>query len=94
LSTSREAPAEVEVEVREGMITPSRSSWTRANSSYVRVVDDRARAGFRTAGRNQVTDYSQQSAGGIPHRPAAKVLYAQGNAAYWNDRVSLGAAKP
>ena len=54
-----EAPAEVEVEVREGMITPVEIKLEQGGSSYVRVVEDRGRAGFRTAGRNQVTDYSQ-----------------------------------
>ena len=55
-----EAPAEVEVEVREGMITPVEVKLDKGDTSYVRVVDDRARAGFRTAGRNEVTDYTQQ----------------------------------
>jgi hypothetical protein len=55
-----EALAEVEVEVRVGMITPVEVKLDQGDSSYVRVVDDRARSGFRTAGRNQVTDYSQQ----------------------------------
>jgi hypothetical protein len=78
-----EAPAEVEVEVREGMITPVEVKLDKGDSSYVRVVDDRARAGFRTAGRNQVTDYSQQrwriSATAQPPRSYTP----KGNAAYW-----------
>ncbi|HVM50538.1 MAG TPA: hypothetical protein VMU04_21105 [Candidatus Acidoferrum sp.] len=55
-----QAPAEVEVEVREGMITPVEVKLTEAGSSYVRDVEDRAVSGFRTAGRNKVTDYPQQ----------------------------------
>jgi hypothetical protein len=54
-----EAPAEVEVEVREGMVTPVEVKLEKGGSSYVRVVQDRARSGFRTAGANRVTDYSQ-----------------------------------
>ena len=55
-----EAPAELEVEVREGMITPVEVKVNKGDSSYVRVVEDRAASGFRTAGRNRVTDYSQE----------------------------------
>jgi hypothetical protein len=78
-----EAPAEVEVEVREGIITPLAVKLDKGDSSYVRVVDDRGRAGFRTAGRNQVTDYSQQrwriSATAQPPRPYTP----KENTAYW-----------
>jgi hypothetical protein len=55
-----EAPAEAEVEVREGMITPVEVKLAKGDTSYVRVVEDRGRSGFRNAGRNEVTDYSQQ----------------------------------
>ena len=78
-----EAPAEVEVEVREGMITPIEVKLAQGGSSYVRVVEDRARSGYRTAGRNRVTDYSQPlwqiSATvqpPVPYTPKA-------NTAYW-----------
>ena len=78
-----EAPAEVEVEVREGMITPVEVKLERGGSSYVRVVEDRGRAGFRTAGRNQVNDYSQPlwqiSATAQPPVPYAP----KENMAYW-----------
>jgi hypothetical protein len=55
-----EAPADIEVEVREGMITPVQVKLNPGDTTYVREVDDRARSGFRNAGRNQVTDYSQR----------------------------------
>jgi hypothetical protein len=78
-----EAPAEVEVEVREGMITPVEVKVTKAGSSYVRVVEDRARSGFNTAGRNKVTDYPQQlwqiSATALPPIPYTP----KENTAYW-----------
>jgi hypothetical protein len=78
-----EAPAEVEVEVREGMITPVEVKVTKAGSSYVRTVEDRARSGFNTAGRNKVTDYPQQlwqiSATALPPVPYTP----KENTAYW-----------
>jgi hypothetical protein len=55
-----EAPAEIEIEVRKGMITPVQVKLGQGDTSYVRVVADRGRSGFRNAGRNQVTDYAQQ----------------------------------
>ncbi len=55
-----EAPAEIEVEVRDGMITPVQVKIEKGDTSFVRDVDDRVRAGFRNGGRNQVTDYRQQ----------------------------------
>ena len=78
-----EAPAEVEVEVREGMITPVQVKLDKGDTSYVRVVDDRARSGFRNAGRNQVTDYSQQR-WQISATPQPPVPYTpKENTAYW-----------
>jgi hypothetical protein len=78
-----EAPAEVEVDVREGMITPVEVKLNKGGSSYVRVTEDRARSGFRTAGRNKVTDYPQQvwqiSATALPPLPYSP----KENAAYW-----------
>ena len=50
-----EEPAEVEVEVREGMITPVKVTLVPGDKTYVRVVDDRAKVKYR----NKVTDYSQ-----------------------------------
>jgi hypothetical protein len=78
-----EAPAEIEVEVRDGMITPVQVKLKKGDTSYVREVDDRVRAGFRNAGRNQVTDYSQQrwliSATAQPPVPYTP----KENTAYW-----------
>lgn len=54
-----EAPAEGEVEVVAGMITPVQVTLEKGDKAFVRSVDDRARSGFTTAGRNEVTDYSQ-----------------------------------
>jgi hypothetical protein len=51
-----EAPAEVEVEVREGMITPIKVTLEKGDTTYVRSVDDRA----RDIHRNKVSDYQQQ----------------------------------
>jgi hypothetical protein len=74
-----EAPAEVEVEVREGMITPVRVTLSQGDSTYVRVVGDRA----RDIHRNKVTDYQQQrwqiSAVAQPFIPYT----AKQNTAYW-----------
>ena len=36
-----EAPAEIEVEVREGMITPVKVTLEQGDSTYVRIVEDR-----------------------------------------------------
>jgi hypothetical protein len=78
-----QAPAEVEVEVRDGMITPVEIKLNQGGSSYVRVVEDRARSGFRTARRNEVTDYPQQlweiSATAQPPIP----YVPKENTAYW-----------
>jgi hypothetical protein len=74
-----EAPAEVEVEVREGMITPVQVRVSQGDSTYVRVVGDRA----RDIHRNQVTDYQQQrwqiTAVALPFTPYT----AKQNTAYW-----------
>ena len=74
-----EAPAEVEVEVREGMITPVQVSINQGDSTYVRVVGDRA----RDVHRNKVTDYQQErwriSAVAQPFIPYT----AKQNTAYW-----------
>ena len=78
-----EAPAEVEVEVREGMITPVEVKLSRGGSSYVRTVEDRARSGFNNAGRNEVTDSPQQlwqiSAKALPPIP----YMPKQNTGYW-----------
>jgi hypothetical protein len=55
-----EAPAELEVEVREGMITPVQVKLGKGDTSYVRITGDRAHSGLRNAVRNEVTDYEQQ----------------------------------
>jgi len=78
-----EAPAQVEIEVIAGMITPVEVKLEKGDSSFVRVVEDRARSGFATAGRNKATDYSQErlriSATVLP-----PVAYSpKENAAYW-----------
>ena len=52
-----EAPAEVDVEVRAGMITPIQITAVEGGSSYVRVVEDRAGG---PALRNKVTDQPQR----------------------------------
>jgi hypothetical protein len=74
-----EAPAEVEVEVREGMITPIKVTLEQGDTSYVRAVDDRA----RDIHRNKVTDYQQQrwkiSAAAQPPVPYTP----KGQTAYW-----------
>jgi hypothetical protein len=74
-----EAPAEVEVEVRAGMITPVKVTLETGDSTYVRVVDDRA----RDVHRNKVTDYQQQrwkisaaAQSPVPYTP-------KGQTAYW-----------
>ena len=41
------------------MITPIEVRLEKAGSTYTRDVDDRFASGFRTEGRNKVTDYSQ-----------------------------------
>jgi hypothetical protein len=78
-----EAPAEVEVEVRDGMITPVEVKLSKGGTSYVRTVEDRARSGFNTAGRNKVTDSPQQlwqiSATALPPIPYAP----KEDTAYW-----------
>ena len=51
-----EAPAEVEVEVREGLITPVQVTLNQGDSTYVRVVEDRVKNVYR----NKATDYQQQ----------------------------------
>jgi hypothetical protein len=78
-----EAPAEVEVEVIAGMITPVEVKLEKGDSSYVRAVEDRARSGFATAGRNKVTDYSQER-WRISARALRPVAYTtKENALYW-----------
>ena len=76
------APAELEVKVQEGMITPVEVTLTEAGSSYVRTIEDRARSGFRTAGRNDVTDQTQQvwqisakALPPIPYTPKERTTY-------------------
>ena len=54
-----EAPAEGEVEVVAGMITPVEVKLEKGDTAYVRTVEDRARSGFATAGRNAVSDTDQ-----------------------------------
>jgi hypothetical protein len=73
-----EAPAEAEVEVREGLITPVRVTLNKGDSTYVRVVDDRA----RDAHRNKVTDYQQQrwqisavAQPPVPYTPKERTAY-------------------
>jgi hypothetical protein len=51
-----EAPAEIEAEVREGMITPIQVTLEKGDTTYVRTVEDRA----RDVHRNKVTDSQQQ----------------------------------
>jgi hypothetical protein len=78
-----EAPAELEVEVREGMITPVEVKVSMGGSSYVRTVEDRMRSGFNAGGRNKVTDSEQQlwqiSATALPPVPYAP----KESTAYW-----------
>lgn len=78
-----DAPAEVEVEVREGMVTPVAVKLEKGGSSYVRVVEDRARSGFRTAGANRVKDYTQPlwQISAAAQAPVPYVL--KQNTAYW-----------
>ena len=74
-----EAPAEVEVEVREGMITPVKVTVEQGDTTYVRVVDDRA----RDVHRNKVTD-SQQQRWKISAAAQPPVPYTpKGQMAYW-----------
>jgi hypothetical protein len=78
-----EAAAEVDVDVREGMITPVEVKLSKGGSSYVRTVEDRARSGFNTAGRSKVSDSPQQlwqiSATALPPIP----YVPKPNTAYW-----------
>ena len=78
LNQTIEAPAEVEVEVREGTITPVQVTLTKGDSTYVRVVDDRA----RDVHRNKVTDYQQQrwrisalAQSPVPYTPKEQTAY-------------------
>jgi hypothetical protein len=73
-----EAPAEAEVEVREGLITPVRVTLNKGDSTHVRVVDDRA----RDAHRNKVRDYQQQrwqisavAQPPVPYTPKERTAY-------------------
>lgn len=50
------APAEIEVEVRAGMITPVRVLAEKAGSAYVRKVQDR----FNPYKKNEVADFPQR----------------------------------
>ncbi len=77
-----EAPAEGEVEVVAGMITPVKVTITKGDTSFVRDVDDRVRSGFATAGRNKVTDTQQQrwkisstALAPIPYAPKQDMTY-------------------
>jgi hypothetical protein len=77
-----EAPAEGEVEVVAGMITPVEVTIKKGDASYVRSVDDRVRSGFATAGRNAVTDsveervvISSKALPPIPYAPKAQLNY-------------------
>ena len=74
-----EAPAEVEVDVREGMITPVKVTLEKGDSTYVRVVGDRA----RDVHRNKVTDYQQQRwrISAVAEPPVAYTPKSQ--TAYW-----------
>ena len=74
-----EAPAEIEVEVREGMITPVQVSINQGDSTYVRVVGDRA----RDIHRNKVTDYQQQRWQISPVAQPFIPYTAKQNTAYW-----------
>jgi hypothetical protein len=74
-----EAPAEVEVEVREGMITPIQVTLKEGDTTYVRIVEDKVKDLYR----NKATDYHQQrwriSALAQPPVPYAP----KGQMAYW-----------
>jgi hypothetical protein len=77
-----EAPAEGEVEVVAGMITPVRVTIEKGDASYVRTVDDRVRSGFSTAGRNSVVDsveervvITSKALPPIPYAPKAQMDY-------------------
>lgn len=74
-----EAPAEIEAEVREGMITPIQVTLEKGDSTYVRVVEDRV----KTARRNIVTDYSE-TRWRITAVAQPPVAYTpKGQTAYW-----------
>ncbi len=78
-----EAPAEGEVEVVAGMITPVQVTLEKGDTAYVRSVEDRARSGFATAGRNDVTDY-HQTRWKISSRALAPIPYApKKDMQYW-----------
>jgi hypothetical protein len=73
-----EAPAEVEAEVREGMITPIQVTLKEGDSTFVRVVEDRARNVYR----NKAVDYEQQrwrisavAQSPVPYTPKEKTAY-------------------
>jgi hypothetical protein len=74
-----EAPAEIEVEVGEGMITPVKVTLEQGDKTYVRVVEDRAKVHYR----NKVSDYSQTRVR-ISAEAQSPVPYtAKQNTAYW-----------
>ena len=73
-----EAPAEIEAEVREGMITPIQVTLNQGDNTYVRVVEDRARNVYR----NKAVDYEQQrwrisvsAQPPVPYTPKEKTAY-------------------
>ena len=74
-----EAPADIEVVVRDGMVTPVRVKLEPAGTSYVRTVEDRGNAVVR----NKVTDEEHKrwklAVTTEPPRPYA----TKENSAYW-----------
>jgi hypothetical protein len=73
-----ESPAEVEVDVKAGRITPIQVTIDEAGSTNVRVVDDRV----HPTRRNPVTDYPQAlwriaavALPPTPYRPKAETSY-------------------
>jgi hypothetical protein len=73
-----EAPAEIEVEVREGMITPVKVTLEQGDSTYVRIVEDRIKDVYR----NKAKDYQQQrwkvsavAEPWVPYTPKQNTVY-------------------
>ncbi len=73
-----EAPAEIEAEVREGMITPIQVTINQGDSTYVRIVEDRVHNIYR----NKAADYQQQrwrisavAQPAVPYTPKEKTAY-------------------
>jgi hypothetical protein len=78
VNQSIEAPAEIEAEVREGMITPIRVTLNEGDSTFVRIVEDRARNVYR----NRAVDYEQQrwrisavAQPPVPYTPKERTAY-------------------